>query len=468
MNTRGSDDALVRRVRTFADDLRRAQGTGAAPAAAPTTPAPVATPPIEEPPAPHEHPEAALDIRKEASATPDDGLIVRETLSKRWSLGRALKDSASQWLGAKKTELAQTFEEPTPTVAPTGARSHIVKQAREKSAIAPKDDRTAVVEKLRTFARDAELATGKHYSVLPAAEKPVSVTPSWTHTTDTPEAAPSRDIAFEAPAFTQPTAAPVRTYRADAIAHVEKQQLSVPKIAAAEATRRDRGTVVEAKRSLFPLLASAGAFTLLVLIGGSGVWWFTSRPSEPAPSQGTPAIIAADQRVQVPFSNDRRELLEGLATAVREADDSLVRITVTASGGSEVSTSAFLTAIRARVPASFTRNLNPELFIGASAQTPFLVLGTEQFDTAFAGMLQWEPSISTDLAPLFGERVRGTLVDETIVTPHFVDGVVANTDARLLRDEAGTTRLVYAFLDRETLIIAQNETALEALLEELR
>jgi hypothetical protein len=101
------------------------------------------------------------------------------------------------------------------------------------------------------------------------------------------------------------------------------------------------------------------------------------------------------------------------------------------------------------------------------------VLKVTSFEAAFGGLLSWESSISADLSPFFGAPVTGTF-DPTdrsttqIRAPYFKDTVIANLDARILTDETQKERLVYAFLDRNTVILTVNKSALEAVINAVK
>jgi hypothetical protein len=98
-------------------------------------------------------------------------------------------------------------------------------------------------------------------------------------------------------------------------------------------------------------------------------------------------------------------------------------------------------------------------------KSPFLIFKTEFHENAFAGMLDWEQTISRDLTPLFGTAV----LDEgrplnAPTDSFFVDRIIQNKDTRILIDLTGEERLLYSFIDTRTLVIATNRnTFLEIL-----
>lgn len=516
-------------MRTYADDIQRAQSI---PASAPVAPVPQSAPapvpqqvadtaaqiPAEE--KSHLSDEGTLlDIRSEASGEGKEGTIVRDTIANRWSLSRAVGESLTNWMG-KQAEAVQELANPTepePTVAPARTRAAVIKAARAEGVVAPRDDRRAVVEKLRTFAQDAARATQSTQtpqervpdkpqwaSVADAeraaaeaataraaqAPQPVVTPPEpiqkkavekllaigREHQAHAPEA-PSRDIEFTPPQLEE--TAPLRTYRDDAVQEVKTNKRSVSDIAAAEAKRREKEVqaVAPSGMSARPFVVAGMVITLFIILGGVGFFWYVPNTDLPTESETRiPALVSTDSQTAVPFSTNRATLLESLRRAATEARSGTVQLSLayrTDGAPQAVPTSDFMFVLDPRAPGSFIRNLEEDMMFGAQDREPFIIFKTSQFDTAFAGMLDWEPYLSADFAPLFGEPVSRTFIPSTrtadqTTQAQFVDETVENVDVRILRDEEGEERIVYAFPDRRTILITSSTEALRDLLRDLR
>ncbi len=107
------------------------------------------------------------------------------------------------------------------------------------------------------------------------------------------------------------------------------------------------------------------------------------------------------------------------------------------------------------LPEQFIRLLgNPsDYMIGmhmADRNSPFIILTTVSYEHAFAGMLEWEGNAEAQLSPLFNTNGSGSS------KRNIEDIVVQNIDARAVRDDARNLKLLYAFLDHETLLITNN------------
>jgi hypothetical protein len=94
--------------------------------------------------------------------------------------------------------------------------------------------------------------------------------------------------------------------------------------------------------------------------------------------------------------------------------------------------------------------------ISTDRPEPYLILRFSDFEAAFAGMLAWESTLPRDVGSLFGV---GTLPD----TLRFTDQLRNNRTVRVLAGPAEQERIVYAFIDRRTIIITTSTTALSRL-----
>jgi hypothetical protein len=124
-----------------------------------------------------------------------------------------------------------------------------------------------------------------------------------------------------------------------------------------------------------------------------------------------------------------------------------------------ISSIAFFQALDIKIPSTLLRSLRPDFMLGFHSfnrNQPFLILKTDYYDNAFAGMLDWENNLAPDLLPLFGEADQIKELSER----KWDDTVIKNKDTRSLRNFDGSIALVYMFKDQKTLIIATDEDTL--------
>lgn len=265
---------------------------------------------------------------------------------------------------------------------------------------------------------------------------------------------------------------PLRTYKDDIAQAVKEHNVSLVSAVAAEEKKRRTGPIVVetakqgvklyllALMSIFFITAGGGALWLayeLKIVGGGGVevidipsHLFTEHQRAIDLPDGNRTtilnILAAEIERSVAPLNAMEQLYftEGLATP----EGSRARL---------ISAEDLLGRLELHAPSSFLRALDDDFTFGIHSfggLEPFLVLKTSSYDTAFAGMLEWEKNMSNDLAPVFGPALSTSA--GILGAGSFEDVVIQSRDARILRRGNGDIALMYAFLDRETIILTTN------------
>lgn len=94
---------------------------------------------------------------------------------------------------------------------------------------------------------------------------------------------------------------------------------------------------------------------------------------------------------------------------------------------------------------------------------PFLLLKMRSVADVFDGMRAWEHKMYYDLYGMFGRTVGSS--SDPLLTADFEDGIIANKNARILRDGAGNIVLMYVYADDSSVIVTDREaTAREVIL----
>lgn len=133
----------------------------------------------------------------------------------------------------------------------------------------------------------------------------------------------------------------------------------------------------------------------------------------------------------------------------------------------------FLFLITSKTPDALIRSLKPDYMLGVhslNGNQPFIILKTESYENAFAGMLAWEKNLGKDLESLFsinsGIASHASGTEQIFVNKkEFEDILVKNKDARALRDFDGVIVLIYSIPDKETILIANNAETLTELFD---
>lgn len=236
-------------------------------------------------------------------------------------------------------------------------------------------------------------------------------------------------------------------------------------------TSLNRTTVLAVVIAGVLLGVGGGIYTAVHMIGGSGKAGTGSGELALSGFSVTPEPLIVGE-------NDTREMLVSrLTEKVRGAPRGMSQFypaREVSRASAPLTTEAIMPLLAPHASNSFVRQLDPTIMIGGittSINEPYLILRADTFDNGFAGMLAWEPYLSEDLNPLMGDTVTGTLVpgDSGTVAgaPRFVDALKDNRSIRILYDEAGKERIIYAFVNRTTIIITTSTAALSALVGNL-
>lgn len=115
-----------------------------------------------------------------------------------------------------------------------------------------------------------------------------------------------------------------------------------------------------------------------------------------------------------------------------------------------------------KAPDILTRSLDKQFMAGFFGEgnggaTPFLILKVSDHSAGLAGMLEWELILPRVFDTIFETNIAGD------ATMRFGDIIVAGKDARLFDSSSGA-KIAYAFADKNTIVIAGSQSALEALL----
>ncbi|MCA9360936.1 hypothetical protein KC845_00085 [Candidatus Kaiserbacteria bacterium] len=241
-------------------------------------------------------------------------------------------------------------------------------------------------------------------------------------------------------------------------------------------TLRNRPQEFRFTNRLSPILLIA----FLATTFGVGVSWFllgsSTEPNQTVTLKEPPALINTDNKIPIQLTNDRTEWINEIKN-ISDQNDRLTQIYPTAlspQGREEpASASTILQFFDGRIPGSFARSITDLTFGSDATGQPFMVIKVSQFDTAFAGMLAWESNMSADLSPLFGSPVSSTLDPQARTTnslrqAFFVDSIIANRSSRVLYDELGLARIIYTFVNQQTILIGTNSTSITQIGQQLR
>lgn len=287
---------------------------------------------------------------------------------------------------------------------------------------------------------------------------------------------------------------PLHTLKDDLRSVVRDKKISVVRAVALEEEKRARSGAppvheaahVAQRKRTGRIVATA---VILIALGlaalGGVVFIMQSRTGNPQNTALSESLLFAEQTAPIAISNqDPADLKRLVASARQNASltlGAIIRVVPTVAI-SDTNTAAvttrtatlreFFAAIGTHTSEDLARALGSDFFFGfhtVDKNAPVLVIPVTSYEHAFAGMLDWEGSMSADLSPIFTlvpHLTRGP--DGLIIERKFGDVVMRNYDVRALKDDSGTIQLYYSFPTRNLLIIAESPYSFTEVLSRLR
>lgn len=439
-----------------------------------------------------------------------EGSIITDQKRDRFRLFPALLEALKSWFVLEKETLkykAEVKQQAVPTVRSLENRKEVIEKASKQSALAPKDDYKKLALKIptsvtrtneqkpepliikkklpnvrsgwshfegetpeKTIIEKKAVTTAQETSLPKIESKPFIPTPPPSPLPPTPptSAKPEPITKAEvrpAPAPAKPEPVPAPSYKTEPV-QIRITPDKKPAPSYKTATRRTRP-----KKRIWVV---AFGFMIAIFAIGSGTamtFWFLKNDS----STPFSTSLTTEKTIKVPVTYDnikyislpvkRAELYEVLLASNKNPSASLTLILPTSSeeGGPvpvPVPADKILNVLNWQLNNTFLRSIN-EMYFSFFQSEPVIILKVSSFDNAFGGILSSEEELSSELAPLFGEEVTGTFVigsdvGNNVTAPHFVDQTAKNHDVRVLKDELDQERIVYGFVNRNTIIVTSN------------
>ncbi len=269
---------------------------------------------------------------------------------------------------------------------------------------------------------------------------------------------------------------PLRTLQSDLAGAVQNEKLSATKIAISEQERAPRSIISpeESPFSIWKTLTILFIFLILIIGGGAGGYWYWINKTNTTAGSNivVQSIIYAETSTEidttkVPTANlisTVTELLTAPATA-GETINNIYFTKVLSSPDGKTTKKSLLSFpewqkySQSAIPEDFSRFVNDYmigLYKGSEEKSLFFTFKIDLFDNVFQTLLDHEgdylPNIFKNLD---GKNLVGTSTKQT-----FSDRLIKNINTRVLTNDQGKIVMIYSFLDRNTLVIAESEDAL--------
>lgn len=285
----------------------------------------------------------------------------------------------------------------------------------------------------------------------------------------------------------------VRTLKSDTEKAINLEKISLANIAIAEQKKKQEYIQIEEsvdhsnlKKVLFLIVS------LVLVLAGISAFYFNNIKEKVVQTKEKPpeitSLIASDHSTEFNLGvSVNRNVLPSLLKVMAEVDsvsNSIENIYITKNIISSdkkvkefkkmITSEEFLSLIAIKSPNALIRSLTPDYMLGIHSfreNHPFIILKTESYENAFAGMLAWEKNIGKDLEQLFSFNSEITDQDavnteqEFTVKKEFEDILIKNKDARVLRGFDGEIILIYSIPNKETILITNSAETLTELFD---
>ncbi len=269
----------------------------------------------------------------------------------------------------------------------------------------------------------------------------------------------------------------VKTYMSDMAETVRQNEISVIKVALAEQNKHEREDLyrkVEGTTSKKFFWAIGGIVILAGAIYGSYYLLGQKKVKDaPAPIVREESIISYDGVKEISLGQTN-SLIKSIVETEKNSQASssgnidYIKIYQDNNGVNELITiKTLFSNLRFNAPASLVRSLSDSYMMGIYAKSfsdapndpnskpkLFMIFQSNDYEYSYAGMLEWEKTMASEMIPLFKPEAADTYTNQTGLV--WKDIIISNKDARVVLDESGKPMIYYLFIDKNKLLITES------------
>lgn len=234
--------------------------------------------------------------------------------------------------------------------------------------------------------------------------------------------------------------------------------------------------------------------SIILIVGGLGGGYYLYSKSVLYPDTVTTAQVAkvsglfdVDSQKILSIGNLKKSTLNAkLGTIISSEEVKFDKVTEFILIQNQASTTAhvtgpnFIDLLGFSTPDILQRSLIDNWMFGIygdiGAKAPFIILKTNFFQNAFAGMLRWESTMPDELSTILNyksyideknSQSTSTLAALFSIKGKFIDTIISNRDVREFITDDNKTLLLYSFVDKDTLVITTSENSLANIIKRL-
>lgn len=246
----------------------------------------------------------------------------------------------------------------------------------------------------------------------------------------------------------------LHTLKGDISSYIKERDLSLAEIASqAPRGRRSEQETAKTGKNFFIIIGLVLA--AVVSIGTYYLFFKKEMPSEIATGDYPRPFVLSDKTEVIRLKSEKQKEIVGL---IQKATEALIPLNTILSAPFFIETPEqtgfidsrkFLEILKITPPANFLQSLEKDFTFGVyyfKKNNPFLVFKVRSFDLAFSGALNWEKDMADDL--------KDVLLISSPANQKFQDAIIKNIDSRVLYNNENNPVLIYAFFNRQYLVVS--------------
>ena len=273
------------------------------------------------------------------------------------------------------------------------------------------------------------------------------------------------------PEKTEPKKSGIRTMVSDVQEYASGKKFSLGELVANKGRRtEDEDESVIEKIKPWAYVISA---VLILILAGFGAFWIKQafEPSDKAVITAPAPLVTAGKEylLELKSSGDKEALFkewQKLADSQLLPREFLYIKTLDQEQNKYLDWLEMLAVLESFPPPLLSDSFGQRSTVGfmdtSRGNEAIFIIEVKSYSQAFAGLLRWEEKMADDLKDLLIPGLSYDRGEEA-----FTDLVVANNDARFLRNRLGEFILGYSIFNRRFLIIAQSPQAIEAAIRQM-
>lgn len=275
----------------------------------------------------------------------------------------------------------------------------------------------------------------------------------------------------------------IKTYMSDMADTVRANEISVIKVALAEQNKHEREDLYRQAEGT-PTKKVFWFIGGLVLIAAAiyGVYFFSNKKEV-----NNTVIPIVKEETLISYDNINSITIKENESFIEKINAERKETGLTANSGlikyisinretngviEKMGARELFSRIESSAPSSLIRSISDSFMFGLYTEEKtndnpglFIILETNDFNFTYAGMLEWEKTMASDMYDLFKLKTKESKlkISERAWKDIFID----NKDARVLYNEDNEPILYYIFADRDNLVITDNQEAIKEIISRL-